>query len=89
MFRKWTLKKHIIFSVFIVLLTILIDYVLYRRAVTSSIGIIGGADGPTVMFTITSSQKSSVLLGKYCLVFIIIMFLFKPLKNILIYIFNK
>lgn len=55
---KWNLKKHTLISIIIVVLYTIIDYFFVASMCSASIGIIGGADGPTAMFT-TSAKKFS------------------------------
>ncbi|MCT4594259.1 MAG: sodium ion-translocating decarboxylase subunit beta [Anaeromicrobium sp.] len=88
--KIWTLKKHFILSLLIGLLIIGFNR-LFLINEAASIGIIGGADGPTVVFVansreeVTSMMKLIILLTEKgifngILAFIISLGLYKPVK---------
>lgn len=89
---SWSFKKHLIFSLAIALilqLTMeLITLGLPVQEEASSIGIIGGADGPTVVYVssklISSSILLTILLGNISIFVFVSLLLLYGLKKILI-----
>lgn len=83
--NNWSFKKHIIFSLIISFTVQIIKYISITRTSTSSIGIIGGADGPTVIFVTSKIVPMFMFLGEFIIipVFIILLALYKPTKYLL------
>ena len=93
--NSWRFKIHFIFSVVITVGIEMIgrffyydDNHLMKIAVNSfnhsndtSIGVIGGADGPTAIFLATSNANQYLILNIICIVFFIfLLMLYKPIK---------
>lgn len=55
---------------------------IFDKRQASSIAIIGGADGPTAIFS-TMRFPIQILFNKYLILFIILLILYKPFKYIL------
>ncbi len=81
MFKNWTFKKHIVFSL---ILVIIVFYVLpimgmglvflnifWGSHEAGSIGIIGGADGPTAIFLASKLIRTCGYFGLIYMVFTI------------------
>lgn len=89
--NNWSLKKHIIFSLIISFVVQIIKYISITRTSAASIGIIGGADGPTAIFLANKIISENISRGFISLmlfldefiiipVFIILLALYKPAK---------
>lgn len=80
--RRWSFKKHIIFvaaiSIFLQTLRFLI-----AKPKAASIGIIGGADGPTKIL-ISGNIVQPILEGVFpVLLFLVLLLLYKPIKRLI------
>lgn len=96
-FSKWTEKKHVILSLFIILIVSISSFIskiligssdqsLIKRIITmfsktdsSSIGIIGGADGPTVIFV--SGNPVIVSIIPKVVLFLLLLGMYIPMKK--------
>jgi len=88
MFKNWTLKKHALFSLFFVLIlfftvpivgtTMLILNVIFSLNEAGSIGIIGGADGPTAIFL---ANKLIRTCGYFCLIYMGLLLTYIPINK--------
>ena len=88
--KKWNILKHMLLSLVVaIIINYLWGFVTFREA--SSIGIIGGADGPTAIFIAgkTPIDAQGILLGitllqaflPGILTFLAMMLLYIPLKK--------
>ncbi|TCO75042.1 sodium ion-translocating decarboxylase subunit beta [Marinisporobacter balticus] len=81
----WSFKLHIIVSTIIVGIVVLspvigvFDELLFNQNAASSIGIIGGADGPTVIF-LAGSINSMII--TYFIVWIVLVALYIPIRHL-------
>ncbi|PKM94881.1 MAG: hypothetical protein CVU84_08120 [Firmicutes bacterium HGW-Firmicutes-1] len=83
---RWNISKHIIFSIIIALLVFLADFILPLMMSNASIAIIGGADGPTSIYTtidIAYFKLVRLFLNKYTAICIILMLLYKPFEYLI------
>ena len=80
-FNTWTLTKHIAASTVIATAAFYIYRFVAPRSEASSIGIIGGADGPTAIFL--SGKVLPALLPNLLAVgvFILLLVLYSPVKH--------
>lgn len=79
--RKWSFKMHIGFSFLIMQLFHFIGRSVNENKEAASIGIIGGADGPTTMFITGKIAERLFLVNSYGIfLFIILLLLYKPMK---------
>ncbi|SET64390.1 hypothetical protein SAMN05660297_03025 [Natronincola peptidivorans] len=76
---KWSFNKHLLFCFIVLFITGIVVRSTRSPNHASSIGIIGGADGPTEIFI--SGDPYSVIL--YIIVLILLLALYKPLKMII------
>ena len=88
--RNWSIKKHIIFCSVIFILHIAIWCIIFflgradiKNNHAPSIGIIGGADGPTVIFVSSGSFASYYFPIIWLLLFIVVLLLYKPIKRLI------
>jgi len=74
--ENWDLKKHILLSAVVAIFF----YLILNNLNGSSVGLIGGEDGPTAVFLATNTSKSiiSILMS-----FSFVLAMYKPFKNIL------
>ncbi|WP_432663196.1 sodium ion-translocating decarboxylase subunit beta [Wukongibacter baidiensis] len=90
-FKNWSFKKHFcsclgVFISFLLLLKLL-KFIFVASLLSSfedssaSIGIIGGADGPTAIYL--ASRVPSLGITIFCILFIITLLLYFPLKKYL------
>ena len=76
---KWTFMKHFIGSVVIVIIAVIAKSAFFTPHSAASIGIIGGADGPTAIYT--SGVVSGVVgYGIFLLGFVVLLLLYLPYK---------
>ena len=79
--RKWSLKMHIGVSSLIMLLFQFISGFFNTNRQAASIGIIGGADGPTAIFITGKIADRLFSINYYSIfLFIILLLLYKPVK---------
>lgn len=84
---SWNFTKHFIFSLLITVFFSLLLPLLFKviiglpsKTTDSSIGIIGGADGPTAIFLTTSNNYFSLW---SIVLFVIMLILYKPIKMLI------
>lgn len=87
--NHWRFSTHLLGSLIIIGLTLFIDYGLMRWLPSllmnvndaSAIGVIGGADGPTVFFVASMTPKA-VIMSKLSLFVCLLLFYF-PMKKLI------
>lgn len=79
---RLNLNKHLLLSFIILAITTIIVKVTISSKPASSIGIIGGADGPTVVFLAGDPGCFMIFILFICLL-ILLLALYKPLKKII------
>lgn len=89
--NSWSFKKHILFSFIISSFVQIFSYLSTIQEQAKVIGIIGGADGPTVIFTANSNLSENTICNimttflflqefVFIPVFILLLILYKPLR---------
>ena len=81
--NNWSFKKHMLFSLFFSFLIQIIKYIPVTTNNAASIGIIGGADGPTMIFLGSKTMMPLLwIFSQFIMVpiFIILLALYKPTK---------
>ena len=82
LFKTWSLIKHIAASLLVSTAAFYVyKFVAPLSSQTSSIGIIGGADGPTTIFLAGKILPALVHNFLFVGVFILLMVLYSPIRN--------
>jgi len=76
-FSNWTAKKHAILSLIIILIMPISSFI--SKTDSSSIGIIGGSDGPTVIFVSGNPVIESII--PKLVMFLLLLGLYIPMKK--------
>ncbi|MFZ5352398.1 MAG: sodium ion-translocating decarboxylase subunit beta [Bacillota bacterium] len=80
--KSWSFGKHIVLTIAVVALIKLISgFFTLREA--ASIGIIGGADGPTTVFIAGKASGLMLINILYIALFIAMLAMYKPVKLII------
>ncbi|SDL06181.1 sodium ion-translocating decarboxylase subunit beta [Natronincola ferrireducens] len=79
LFSKWSFSKHLLLCLIIIFIARIVARFTTSPNHASSIGIIGGADGPTEIYL--SGDTYSAIIG--ISVLILLLALYKPLKMII------
>lgn len=100
--RQWTFLKHVIFSIVITLIVYISSIILefgsiifklggldlFGKHQAASIAIIGGADGPTAIYT-TMGFPMWLILNRYMVLFLILLVFYKPFNRLLVKVFGE
>jgi len=81
LFTTWNLTKHAAASLIVSSAAFYIYRVVAPRREASSIGIIGGADGPTAIFISCKVLPALIHNLLFVGLFILLMVLYSPIKN--------
>lgn len=81
--KIWSSKKHFLLSVGVALVFQVIDILSIGKNRAESIGIIGGADGPTSIFLFGKASNHILWNSTFFKIFVVMLILYKPMKNII------
>lgn len=81
-FNNWNFKKHFIFSLTMLAAVIAVRPLLFRRQ-AASIGIIGGADGPTAIYIAGKISAALMPVAAFIIFFIVMLLSYKIVKSII------
>ncbi len=96
--KTWSFKKHALFSIITSIIIVSVVYIFqilrvmklinFAKNETGAIAIIGGADGPTAIYTTASDPLAQFLAKVWLLVpitivFLLLLLIYKPIKKII------
>lgn len=80
---KWSFKKHIIFCLLVTVIVKIARLLMPLARSSASIGIIGGADGPTAIFVSQKMSGYMLLNMMEIILFVLLLLLYKPIKDVI------